>query len=168
MRYVFDSAGRFVCAAAEHAIAYERTDWTAVEPPPVPIGSVARFVAGAWVIESDGAPASPTLAEAKAAKVKDLRALREVAISSGFTWDGSMFDSDQKSQTRILGAAIAALPSIPWRLADNSWRTLSAADTTALWGALQAHIQQAFATFAAREAQVMAATTVEQVQAVAW
>lgn len=78
-------------------------------------------------------------------KVKKSRDAAEVA---GFSWDGSAFDSDSRSQIRIQGAAqraSAALAagqpfSIDWTLADNTVRTLSIAEMLAVNAALGDHL----------------------------
>jgi hypothetical protein len=112
------------------------------------------------------------LADVKAARVALMRVARDAAINGTFTWDGSAFDADQVSQTRILGLKVAStdagFTSQAWRLADNTWRTLSAADAADVWTALQAHLAGHFATFAAREAAIAAATTVAAVDLITW
>lgn len=118
------------------------------------------------------APVGRTLAQARSERIAFLRARRESQERAGFVWGGSTFDSDDKAQMRIMGLAVAAsapaFEPATWRLADNTWRTLSASDALAVWGALQAHIRTQFETFAAREAMVNAAATVAEVDAITW
>lgn len=113
-----------------------------------------------------------TVAEAKAQKVAELRDAREAFERGGFVWDGSTFDSDDKSQMRILGLVKDAerpyFTERTWRLADNTWRILSAEDARGVWAALTEHVASAFQHFASLEAQVNAATTVAEVEAVHW
>jgi Domain of unknown function (DUF4376) len=113
-----------------------------------------------------------TLQSHKADRVQALRQAREEVIAAGFTWDGSAFDSDMKSQTRLLGLRVKAMSdpgmSEQWRLQDNTWRTLSATDAMGVWGALEQHIRQAFITFSVLEAQVLAASSIEQVSTISW
>ena len=95
---------------------------------------------------------------------------RDRRIYAGFTWDGSTFDSDQVAQTRILGLFVSSTSApgnfpIGWRLADNSWRSLSVSDAGYVWAALQGHIAAHFAAFAAHESAINALTTVAAVQA---
>lgn len=110
--------------------------------------------------------------EQRACQIELLRRARDAHIGAGFAWDGSVFDSDALSQQRLLGALVAAqaggLSSTTWRLADNSWRALSAADLAAAYAALATHTQEAFATFAALEAAVLAATTSAAVRSITW
>jgi hypothetical protein len=126
-----------------------------------------HVVAGA-IVWLDGR----TLPEARAARIQALRDAREAAITAGFSWDGSAFDSAQLSQTRLLGLYISSQsPSFapqPWRLADNTWRTLTAACVAGVCAALQAHVRAQFAQFAAREAAVNAASSIAEIDAVAW
>ena len=113
-----------------------------------------------------------TLAERKAEKLAEMQAARDAQQYGGFTWDGSTFDSDQRSQSLLLGmfttAALGALPDTPFRLQDNSWRVLTAADMVQVWGALQACIAGAFAQFAAREAAIESAVTQAEVETITW
>ena len=113
-----------------------------------------------------------TLAEAKTARVAMMRDARDAAINGAFTWDGSGFDADQVSQTRILGLKVASTDAAftpkAWRLADNTWRVLSAADAADVWTALQAHVAGHFTTFAQRDAAIAAATTVAAVNSITW
>jgi len=114
-----------------------------------------------------------TLAQAQAQRVAILKDARDALLNGGFTWDGSTFDSDVAvSQPRLLGGAMdaarGAFPDTPWRLADNEWRVLTAADMLAVWGAFTAHMRTCFETFGALEAQVNAAGTIQQVEAITW
>lgn len=105
------------------------------------------------------------LATLKATKVIALRKERERRIAGGFVWDGSTFDSDTEvSQPRLLGAFTTVIaggwPSegLAWRLQDNSWRVLSAADVASVWTALQGHVASTFTTFQEKESEVNAMT----------
>lgn len=106
----------------------------------------------------------------KMALLTQVKSNRDQLLNLTFAWDGSTFDSDQTSQTRLLGLYVAALNTpetfpITWRLADNSWRALSAADAQGVWGALQTHVQGHFTAFAIHEATINALTTVAAAQA---
>lgn len=96
-----------------------------------------------------------------------LRTKRDALLEGGFTWDGSEFDSDAAvSQPRLLGLFTSSLaggipPSgYPWRLKDNSWRTLTAADAQAVWATFQSRMAALFQAFAAHEASVVAETDI--------
>lgn len=132
-----------------------------VEFPPKPsIDHVWNWTVHAWQVNLD---------DAKARVVRAAKAERDRRINGGFVWDGSTFDSDQTAQTRILGLFVStanqSMFPISWRLADNTWRSLSVADAHAVWAALQTHIARLFAKFAAHESAINALTTLADVQA---
>jgi len=90
----------------------------------------------------------------------------------GFTWDGSPFDSDAISQSRIQGAVQLAATApgftIDWTLANNSVRNLSAADLANVGAALGMHVATQHAKARTLRSQIEAATTVAEVDAVTW
>jgi len=85
-----------------------------------------------------------SLQDLKDARWAEVRQERDSAEFGGFTWDGSRFDSDAISQQRITGAVTLAMMnsafSIGWTLADNTVRTLNAADMIAVGVALGQHV----------------------------
>ncbi|OIP19571.1 MAG: hypothetical protein AUK51_01155 [Comamonadaceae bacterium CG2_30_59_20] len=93
-------------------------------------------------------------------------------VYAGFTWDGSTFYSDATSQNRITGAVtLAQLSSaftIDWTLADNTVRNLGQMDMFQVGAALGVHVQTQFAKGQALRAQIDAATTQAEVEAVVW
>lgn len=112
--------------------------------------------------------AAAQLVRARAVAVGECKRLRDAAIFGGFDWDGSRFDSDDIAQSRLLGLFVQAQSSpasfpITWRLADNTWRALSAADAAALYAAMVAHLQGQFALFAQREADILACASPQQI-----
>lgn len=118
-------------------------------------------VLGAWVDLR-------TIEELRTAAIERVKKVRDEKLNGGFEWDGSRFDSDTAvAQPRLLGLFTTALAGgIPpegyaWRLADNTWRVLSAADAANVWGAFQSHMSALFAAFAAHEQALLAADTVQ-------
>lgn len=113
-----------------------------------------------------------TLADHRAARMAVLKRARDNFLYGGFTWDGSRFDSDETSQTRLLGLVSKARFDSAmveyWRLADNSWRALNATAALAVWNAFENHMRSAFQTFAILEAAVAAATTRAAIEGVIW
>ena len=85
-----------------------------------------------------------SLQDFKVARWVEVRRERDVAEFGGFSWDGSRFDSDALSQQRITAAVTLAMMnsafSIDWTLADNTVRTLTAADMIAVGVALGQHV----------------------------
>ena len=84
------------------------------------------------------------LQDLKDARWAEVRRERDSAEFGGFSWDGSRFDSDAISQQRITGAVTLARMNsaflISWTLADNTVRTLNAADMIAVGVALGQHV----------------------------
>ena len=113
-----------------------------------------------------------TLSDLQVAKWEQIKRARANAEFGGFTWDGSPFDSDAISQSRIQGAVqLAAMApgfTIDWTLANNSVRNLSAADLAAVGVALGLHVGTQHAKARVLRAQIEAATTADEVDAVVW
>lgn len=137
-------------------------------------GALASRVrwAGAAAFEAP----QPTLAGAKAVQWARIKAERTRREFGTLVWDGSTFDIDLLSSSRIRGAALDALKSIVnstaysevWTLSNNTERTLSALEVVALNAALRQHVSALHATARFLRAQIDGATTVEGVQAVVW
>lgn len=116
------------------------------------------------------------LLEIKEAKISSLKGGRNKAEFAGFTWDGSVFDSDAISQSRIQGAVQLAMTlqaageafSIDWTLADNTVRTLNFNDMIAVGLALGQHIQYCHGKYNQLKAQVNQCETKEQLKAIVW
>lgn len=116
------------------------------------------------------------LATHKEDKWATIKAAREAAEYSPFTWDGSSFDADSESQRRIQGASqlamIAASASqsfeIDWTLADNTVRTLSGAEMIQVGLALGTHVATQHVIARTLREVIESATTVAEVEAVTW
>jgi hypothetical protein len=116
------------------------------------------------------------LGRAKTQRWDAIKAARDAAEFGGFTWDGSRFDSDAISQSRIQGAAqLAQLAvaqgqpfSIDWTLADNSTRTLDGMSMIAVGVAMGEHIGACHAIGRQLRIVLAAATTLAEVEAVQW
>jgi len=114
-----------------------------------------------------------TLAQMKHDKWAQIKAARAAAEDGGFAWDGSTFDSDMASNLRISGAVqlaqiVGGAFNIGWTLADNSVRTLSAAQMVAVGVAAGQHVAAQRATARALREQIQAATTPQELEAIAW
>lgn len=114
-----------------------------------------------------------SLADLKAEKWVAIKAARDAAEFGGFTWDGSVFDSDLISQSRIQGATqLAGLApmtfSLDWTLADNSVRTLNAMQMIAVGEALGAHVATQHSIGRSLRAAIEAATSAAELDAIAW
>ncbi len=85
-------------------------------------------------------PPEPSLEELKGIKHKEINAKRDLFEISGFEYLGSVFDTDEKSYLRIIGADNLAMKSvqanqefsIEWTLADNSKKIMNAEEMLGL------------------------------------
>ena len=190
----YDAQGRYLCVCAATV-----PNPNAPPPPPEPNPDVAGVYEGAANLHTQYhdiasgmpvyIPAKPspnhqfnyttkqwedprTLADLKAEKWRNIKANRDAAEHGGFTWDGSVFDSDALSQQRITGAVTLAQMSpaftTVWTLKDNSTRTLSAADMFAVGVALGVHVSAQFLQGQLLRAQIDEAATAQEVEAIHW
>ena len=110
------------------------------------------------------------LAEAKAAKKRQIEAERDAACWQPVTALGRTWDADKRSQELLASAITLAqaggpLPAV-WRDHDNNDMPVTdIADLLAIAGAIIQQVQTAYATSWARKAAVDAATTIEEVNA---
>lgn len=130
---------------------------------------------GTWKMQNGEWVRVITLVEAKLRKWAQIKALRQEKEWGGFTWDGSVFDSDAASQSRIMSAAtylsLMALPSSfskVWTLADNTTRTLDATQMRGVVLALGAHIETLRQTSTTLRAAIAACTNLEGVDTISW
>ena len=82
---------------------------------------------------------SRSVDEIRNQKWDEIKVQRDRLEFGGFTFEGNIYDSDQVSQGRIMGATIAGVDQV-WTLADNTTVELSAMQLQQLYAALQAHI----------------------------
>ena len=106
-----------------------------------------------------------SLDEIKAQKWVEIKAMRDQLEFGGFEFEGGIYDSDQVSQGRIMGAAAAGLDQV-WTLADNTTVELSASQLQQLYAALQVHIASAHERGRIARQLIYEAETKEQVEAV--
>lgn len=149
-------------------------DCLAVEDPPAP----NMYYKDGWV----AMPAQPTphhtfdyttkqwidprtLDEIKAQKWAEIKSQRDQLEFGGFEFEGNTYDSDQVSQGRIMGAAVAGIDQI-WTLSDNTTVELSASQLQQLYAALQAHIASVHERGRIARQLIYEAETKEQVEAI--
>lgn len=106
-----------------------------------------------------------TLDEIKAQKWAEIKQHREQLEFGGFEFEGNIYDSNQVSQGRIMGAALAGVDQV-WTLADNTTVELSTAQLQQLYAALQAHIASVHERGRIARQLIFDAETREQVEAV--
>ncbi len=106
-----------------------------------------------------------------------IKAARDAAINAGVTYNGNVYDSDATAQLRVTGAAQTAQLqiaagnttfSITWTLQNNSTVTLTAQQVIDMALAISANYQTNFAKAQSLRAQIMAATTQAQLDAIVW
>lgn len=80
-----------------------------------------------------------SLDDLKAQKWDEIKVQRDRLEFGGFEFEGNIYDSDQVSQGRIMGAVSAGVEQT-WTLADNTTVNLTASQLQQLYAELQAHI----------------------------
>lgn len=106
-----------------------------------------------------------SLDEIKAQKWVEIKQQRDHLEFGGFEFEGNIYDSDQVSQGRIMGAAVAGIDLV-WTLADNTTVELSTSQLQQLYIALQAHIASVHERGRIARQLIFEAETKEQVEAV--
>lgn len=138
----------------------------------MPLGTVAPAVA-------EDAPPPVTLAVARAQTWQRIKAARDAAEFGPFVWDGHIFDGDAISLSRLSQALEAARDakftgdagfSQPWKLADNTWVTLTADQVFQVYRARGQNTLNSHLHAEALRAQIYAetTTTAEQLDAITW
>ena len=106
-----------------------------------------------------------SLDEIKAQRWVEIKSQRDRLEFGGFEFKGNVYDSDQVSQGRIMGAAIVGVGQ-NWTLADNTSTKLSALQLQQLYAALQAHIASVHGRGRIARQLIFAAETKEEVEAI--
>ena len=165
---------QMIYANEETVVLNTPKDGVAVDDPP----SSNMFYQGGWV----EMPAQPsphfifdyeikqwidprTLDEIKAQKWAEIKVVRDQLEFGGFEFDGGIYDSDQVSQGRIMGAAAAGVDQI-WTLANNTTVELTALQLQQLYAALQVHIASVHERGRIARLLIYEATTSDEVEAV--
>jgi Domain of unknown function (DUF4376) len=116
------------------------------------------------------------ISDRRAKKWADVKASRDAMEFGEFTWDGSRFDCDMVSQLRLQIAYDGAREAIeqeasfeqPWKLADNTFRVLSAADVVLVKRAQGENTKAAHLIAAGLWAQITTAEEPEDLEAITW
>lgn len=106
-----------------------------------------------------------SLDEIKAQKWAEIKSQRDQIEFGGFEFEGNIYDSNQVSQGRIMGASSSGIDQT-WTLADNTAAELSASQLQQLYAALQAHIASVHERGRIARQLIFDAETKEQVEAV--
>lgn len=106
-----------------------------------------------------------SLDEIKAQKWAEIKSQRDQIEFGGFEFEGNIYDSNQVSQGRIMGASSSGIDQT-WTLADNTAAELSASQLQQLYAALQAHIASVHERGRIARQLIFDAETREQVDSV--
>lgn len=106
-----------------------------------------------------------SLDEIKAQKWAEIKKQRNQLEFGGFEFEGNVYDSDQVSQGRIMGAVLAGVDQV-WTLADNTTVELSASQLQQLYATLQAHISSVHERGRIARLAIESAETEEEVEAI--
>ena len=136
---------------------YYSNGWVNIPSKPTPHHEF-NYATKQWIDER-------SIETAQEQKWNEIKAQRDTLEFGGFEFESNIYDSDLTSQSRILGAANAALPQT-WTLQDNSTINLNADQLNGLYVALQTHIAQAHERGRIARQLIYAAETIEQVEAV--
>lgn len=130
-----------------------------ITPPPAPSSNhMFDYIIKQWINPR-------TLDEIKAQKWTEIKSERDRLEFGGFEFDGGIYDSDQVSQGRIVGAAAAGMDQV-WTLADNTTTYLTANELVQLYQALQIHIAITHQRGRAAREAIMSATTKDKVESI--
>ena len=114
---------------------------------------------------------APTLEEAKAEKITQLKALRDTKEVEDILVNGHMYDYDEKARERI-NAAIIALDvsggSIMWTLADNTDTEVTATDLKYVIAMVAQRSNALHMKYRTLKESVENAQSKEEVEAVNW
>jgi hypothetical protein len=136
---------------------YYKDGWVAMPTQPSPY-HIFNYDLKEWIDPR-------TFDEIKAQKWAEIKAMRDQLEFGGFEFEDGIYDSDQVSQGRIMGAAAAELDQV-WTLADNSTVNLTASQLQQLYAALQAHIASVHERGRIARQLIFDVETKEQVEAV--
>jgi Domain of unknown function (DUF4376) len=128
-----------------------------------------RWSRGQWIDERP-------LSLAKFHKWQEIKRARTAAEFGTFTAGGHELDADRDSQIRLMSAMQSAIDArslgepfqLDWTLTDGTEATLTRAQVIGAGRALQQHVNAQQTKAKALKAQIEAATTVAQVDAVVW
>ncbi|MEO4066560.1 DUF4376 domain-containing protein [Acinetobacter pittii] len=136
---------------------FQKGKWVSIPTQPSPY-HIFNYETKKWVDNR-------SLEGVKKHKWEHIKQQRDQFEYGGFEFDGGIYDSDQVSQGRIMGAAVAGVDQI-WTLADNTTIDLSASQLQQLYAALQAHIANAHERGRIARQKIEAALTYEEIEAV--
>jgi len=132
-----------------------------------------KFVQGMIYVNGEFVPEPPyvpPLEDVQAAKISELKGIRDAKEVEPIRTDKGLFDYDDKARDRIQAAIIAlnAGGHIDWTLADNTNVTVTNLDLENVVRAVAVRSNTLHVIYRQLKEQVMAAETNEEVEAVVW
>jgi len=120
--------------------------------------NMPELVDGKWTLTKTVVELTPEqLEDRKAQKKRKIKERRDKAINAGTTISGVSVATDDLSQQRITGAALAATvddtTTVKWKLPDDTFVTLDATQIIGIAQGVRAHVQSCFD----REAELLTA-----------
>ena len=113
----------------------------------------------------------PTLEDVKTAKLAELASARYTEEVGGIVVGGVTIATDRESQSMLTGAYVSLkqglMQSVNWK-GDDGWVTATLTEIEPIAQAVGQHIQACFTKEGQLAAQVKAATTMEEVNAIVW
>lgn len=106
-----------------------------------------------------------SIGDVRAQRWDEIKQQREALEFGGFEYKGNIYDSDQVSQGRILGAVNLGIDQV-WTLADNSTLYLNSDELVDLYAALQEHISNLHERSRIAREKIESAQTIQEVEAV--
>ena len=113
----------------------------------------------------------PSLDELKQAKINKLKSIRDTEEVKPIEYNGNLFDFDEKARDRINSAIIALSitgQSIEWTTADNTNVAVTADDLRGVIAAVAMRSNELHAKYRELKELVLACTTAEEVDKIAW
>lgn len=114
---------------------------------------------------------APSFDELKAQKLTELKTIRDTEEVKPITYNGNLFDYDDKARDRINSAIIAldiAGQSIEWTTADNTNVLVTADDLRGVIAAVAMRSNELHIKYRELKEQVLACSTAEEVAEIVW
>lgn len=172
LRYTYDSQRIYVATVEVDPLGAIPPMSAPIAPPETTGSEVVQWTGGAWMVLPERPPVpGPSLADAKAAKSTAVQAEKVRVRDGGFLVGGVLFDSDASANVAYLNYStrVSMDPTYTvanWKASAGVWVEMNATLFAQVSSAFGANSEAAFNWQAARDSEIAAATTVEQVQAV--
>ena len=179
--YGYDHDGKYT-----HDLTLDKTDkapvtgewlipagYTNIKPPAEKEGFDRVWNGSKWEYVAIPEPPAPTLNEAKAAKINELKYYRDTEEVAPITTDKGIFDYDDKARDRLSIARQALEDAggkgeITWTTADNQRVPLGVSDFATINGAAATRSNALHIKYNELKEQVNACTTVDEVENIEW